>query len=278
MKLIDFDGMFDEKLAQYMQENKGKYTEKQWEDVIPKLYKKFGDTYVAKVKCTPKEYYAKMTDEQLVETLRSHLQSDVPTPEFLCAEVENRDMVPALCPMLLDKDVQLVTYALNLIGDDERAYDTYFTILEENLADENVQGDLVEVFKFHADKVKERVFANYKKGVAKEYMLEILSRVKERNDEIFNALLSAFESKQNVPMHASYLAAYGDERALPSLLQAIEDESIGFVEFQELKYAIDALGGVYTQVRDFSADKDFLAVEAAFSKNVKLEENGEYRS
>lgn len=278
MKLIDFDGIFDEKLAQYMQENKSKYTEKQWEDVIPKLYKKFGDTYVAKVKCTPKEYYAKMTDEQLVETLRAHLQSDVPTPEFLCTELENRDVATALLPMLLEKDVQLVTYAFNLIGDDKRAYDTYFKILEENLADENVQGDLVEVFKFHADEVKDRAFENYKKGIAKEYMLEILSRVKTRDDDIFHALLSAFESGENVPMHASYLAAYGDERALGKLLSAIEDKHIGFVEFQELKYAIDALGGEYKEVRDFSADKDFLAVEAAFSKNVKLEENGEYRS
>ena len=29
MKLIDFDGLFDEKLSQYIEENKGKYTEKQ---------------------------------------------------------------------------------------------------------------------------------------------------------------------------------------------------------------------------------------------------------
>ena len=63
MKLIDFDGLFDEKLTQYMEENKNKYTEKQWEDVIPRLYRKFGDTYVAKVKCTPKEYYGKMSGE-----------------------------------------------------------------------------------------------------------------------------------------------------------------------------------------------------------------------
>ena len=27
MKLMDFDGLFDEKLSQYMEENKGKYTE-----------------------------------------------------------------------------------------------------------------------------------------------------------------------------------------------------------------------------------------------------------
>ena len=84
MKLIDFDGLFDEKLAIYMEENKDKYNERQWEDVIPRLYKKFGDTYVAKVKCTPKEYYAKMSDKELAETLLAHLQEDVPVPEFLC--------------------------------------------------------------------------------------------------------------------------------------------------------------------------------------------------
>ena len=36
-KLIDFDGLFDERLAQYMQENAKKYTEKQWETIIPRL-------------------------------------------------------------------------------------------------------------------------------------------------------------------------------------------------------------------------------------------------
>ena len=54
MKLIDFDGLFDEKLTQYMRENKKKRTAKQWEDIIPKLYKQFGDTYIAKLKCTLK--------------------------------------------------------------------------------------------------------------------------------------------------------------------------------------------------------------------------------
>ena len=99
MKLIDFDGLFDEKLTQYMEENKNKYTEKQWEDVIPKLYKKFGDTYVAKIKCTPKEYYGKMTNVELAETLSAHLREDVPVPEFLCAEIELRGEAETLLPL-----------------------------------------------------------------------------------------------------------------------------------------------------------------------------------
>ena len=34
MKPIDFDGMFDKKLARYLKENAGKYTEKEWDKLI----------------------------------------------------------------------------------------------------------------------------------------------------------------------------------------------------------------------------------------------------
>lgn len=266
MKLIDFDGMFDEKLTQFMEENKNKYTEKQWEDIIPKLYKKFGDTYVAKVKCTPKEYYAKMTDEELVQTLSAHIEGDIPAPEFLCAEIASRGEAETLMPMLLSGNAQAAAYALNLIGDDTRAFDAYFSILSDENADEDLKNDVVDIFKLHADEVKERALACYENGVAREAALEILSRVKNKDEAIYGLLLSAFLTYENLPMRASYLAAYGDERALPYLMKKIEERSIGFVEFQELKYAIEALGGEYDEPRDFTGDKDYLAVEAQGAK------------
>jgi len=267
MKLIDFDGLFDEKLAQYMEKNKNKHTEKQWEDVIPKLYKKFGDTYVAKVKCTPKEYYARMTDEELTQTLAEHLKTDVPVPEFLCAEIEKRGEVDTLLPLLNGDDVQTAIYAINLIGDDARAFEKYFSILKEERFDEDVRCDVVDILKFHADEVKEQAYAVYQEGAAKDYMLEIMSRIKAKEDRFFHILLQAFLSGEETPMRASYLAAYGDERALPYLMERIEDRTIGFVEFQELKYAIEALGGEYKEPRDFSEDKDYLAVEVAASNH-----------
>ncbi len=269
MKLIDFDGLFDEKLTQYMEENKNKYKEKQWEDVIPRLYKKFGDTYIAKIGCTPKEYYARMTNEELVQTLSLHLTSDVPVPEFLCTEIEERGEVETLLPLLKGNDIQTAVYAVNLIGDSPLAFDGYFSILTENRFDEDVRNDIIDVFKFHADEMKEKALAAYEQGIQKEYMLEILSRIKTPDDKVYQILLSEFQTDENLPMRASYLAAYGDERALPYLLRRIEDKSLGFVEFQELKYAIEALGGEYNEVRDFTADKDYLAVEVATAKAIE---------
>ncbi len=263
MKLIDFDGLFDEKLTQYMTENKDKHTEKQWETLIPKLYKKFGDTHIPKLGCTPKEYYARMTDADLAQTLSGHLREDMPVPEFLCAEIESRENADILLPLLKSEDTATVSYAVNMLGDNPKAFDEYFRILLENGLDEEVRSDLTDILRLHADELRDRAIAAYKSGLAQGYMLEILSRSTERTDEVYELLLSAFRQAEDTSLTSGYLAAYGDERALPVLLRKIEDRSIGFVEFQELKYAIEALGGEYNEPRDFSADKDYIAIEAA---------------
>ena len=122
MKPIDFDGLFDEKLTEYMEMNKGKYNEKQWENIIPKLYKKFGDTFVAKVKCTPKQYYAKMDAQTLVSTFRAHLEQGVPVPDFLCSEMESRVLDEELLPLLDSTDQETVSYAINLLGDSVKSF------------------------------------------------------------------------------------------------------------------------------------------------------------
>ncbi len=267
MKLIDFDGLFDEKLSQYIEENKGKYTEKQWENIIPRLYKKFGDTYVAKVKSTPKQYYAKMTDGELAETLGEHLKQKVPVPDFLCSEIESRNCAEVLLPLLKSDDGETVSYALNLAGISEGVFSVCFDILTQNKFDEDIRDAAADKLKENADAVSSDALRFYREGRAAEYMLEILSKVTKRDEEIFEILLNEFLSDaERVPVRAGYLASYGDERALPYLMKKIEDRTIGFVEFQELKYAIEALGGEYNEPRDFSDDKDYRTIEEASLK------------
>lgn len=255
-KLIDFDGLFDEKLAEYMRMNAGKYTEKQWESVIPKLYKQFGDTYVARVGNTPKGYYGEMPDEELIETLIRHVEEGVPVPDFLCREIEARGCSEALIRLLSRKEEELLTLAVNLAGGDERAFDAYFGLLTGD-DDELIKEAVCEQLKSNADAAKGRALAYYDRGVERETMLEILSRCKERDERVYQLLLRAFHEEDELPMHASYLAAYGDERALPVLLETIDRDDINYLEFQELKYAIEALGGEYTRPRDFSDDPYF---------------------
>ena len=269
MKIYDFDGMFDEKLSEYINKHSGEYKEKEWEDIVPKMYARFGDTTIKSLGKSPNQYYAEMDDKQLVSQLKSHLKNEVPVSLFLFNAIEARDMDELLLPLLYGTQDEIAC-ALNLIGVSKAALPEYMRLLTTS-EDEDIQNTCVDNIKELADDIKEEALAYYEKGVQKEYMLEILSRCVIKDERIFEILLKEFRvSAENLSMHASYLAAYGDERALPCLLDKIDEEGITFIEYQELKYAIESLGGSYEKERDFSSDPYYQLVKGRNSSEVDI--------
>ncbi len=258
-QLIDFDGLFEEKLAQYMKQNAGKYTEKQWEAIIPKLYCKFGNIRIAKIGNTPIGYYREMTDSRLLKLLTRHIREDVPVSDFLRRELESRGNPDGLLTLLNSGDSRLVAFAVDLIGGDPKAFPAYFELLSQNV-DESVKDPIVELLKAGADSAKELALAYYERGIERELMLEILSRVTSRDARVLQTLLGAFRSGDDFPLHSAYLASYGDEAALPVLLETIDRDDINYLEFRELKCAIEALGGEYSRERDFTQDAYYLEI------------------
>ncbi|MGN0804896.1 MAG: hypothetical protein ACI4MS_05900 [Candidatus Coproplasma sp.] len=269
MKLYDFDGMFDEKLADYIQKHSQEHKESEWEDIIPQLYARFGDTKIKSLGKSPNEYYGEMSAQELVAQLKAHLKQGIPVSEFLCNAIESRGIDELLLPLLKGSEDE-IGYALNLLGVSRVALPEYMRLLIES-EDEDVRNTCVDNVKELADDVKEQALDLYNKGVQKEYMLEILSRCVIKDDRIYEILLKEFlTDPENLPMHASYLASYGDERALTPLLNAIDEEGISFIEYQEMKYAIESLGGTYDKERDFSSDPYYQIVKAHNSKDVDL--------
>lgn len=259
MKLYDFDGMFEEKLAAYMQKHAGKYSGSEWEDIIPKLYCKFGDTVVKSIKKTPREYYSGMDDGEIVKCLRAHLKQEVPVSDFLLNVIETRG-AKKLLVQFLDGTERERDCAVGLIGADAEIAPKYLEMLVA-CDDESKRERYAELLCECADAVAGRAADYYKKGVCPRYMLEILSRVSRKSDEIFDILVKAFRTEpDDLPMYAGYLAAYGDARALKYLLEKIDEDGITFPEFQELKFAIESLGGEYTKERDFSDDPCYALV------------------
>lgn len=269
MKLYDFDGMFDEKLSEYISKNVGKYKEEEWEDIIPRLYNKFGDTKIKSLGKTPREFYAEMSDSDLIRCLKAHLREEVPVSEFLCSEIEGRKLTQSLMPMLDGTDSEC-EYAMNIIGADDCAIKKYLDMLVST-DDADLKNRCVDLIKEKADLVVKEALENYKNGVETEYMCEILSRSVVRDERIFEILIKEFRADiDNIPMHASYLAAYGDERALPYLLDKIDEEGISFIEYQELKFAIEALGGEYEKERDFSSDPYYQLIKGQSPDSTDL--------
>ncbi len=269
MKIYDFDGMFDEKLSEYIKKHAGEYKEKEWEDIVPKMYARFGDTVIKSLGKSPNQFYGEMDDKQLLSQLRSHLKNGVPVSVFLCNAIEGRDMDELLIPLLSGTEDE-ISYALNLIGISKIALPEYMRLLTTS-KDEDVLNTCVDNIKELADDVKEEAISYYNQGVQKEYMLEILSRCVIKDERIFQILIKEFRtSAENLPLHASYLAAYGDERALNYLMDKIDEEGISFIEYQELKYAIESLGGSYEKERDFSSDPYYQVINAHNSRQTDI--------
>ena len=264
MKLIDFDEKFNRKMAEMIEKHAGERTEEEWETAVADAYEKFGDAYMGAIGMTPRQYFAKMGDGQLVETLKEYLLQGVSVPDLLCEAIAGRGVFPELLALLHETDEELVHYALNLIGSDRRALERYVQMLSEEAYDEHIKDALADLLKERADEVTEMVLPLVR-GENAAYALEILSRTQKRDDRVYQALLGAFRNgeEEEVPLYAGYLAAYGDERALPELLKKIDEPEMGFVTFQELKFAIEALGGEYTKERDFSQDESYKKIMEA---------------
>ena len=264
MKLIDFDDKFNRKLAKYIEKHAGERSEEEWEDFIAEEYGRFGDTYVGEIGMTPRQYFAQMSDSALVETLKEYLLQEISVPDFLCEELEARGVFPELLALLCEEDEELVLYALNIIGADPRAFGRYIEMLSDGAYDEHVKDSIADLLKSRANEAAEGVLPLV--GTASEtYALEILSKVTKRDDRVYSALLNAFRQadEADAPLYAGYLASYGDDRALPVLFAEIEREDIGYVLFQELKFAIEALGGEYGKERDFSSDPAYKKIMEA---------------
>lgn len=263
-KLYDFDKLFDEKLAAYIAQKGKEHTEEEWEDIIPRLYRKFGDTTLKCIGTTPSRYYAEMNRDDLIGVLKRHLTEKVSVSDFLTKALEEKDCAEGILPFLESENEDVVLYAIGFLGDDRRAFPKYLSLLASERATEAEKEGAFDRLEGHADEVKEEALADYRAGVAKDTMLELLSKVKQKDNAIYKVLIDEFLMHlEDIPKYAGLLASYGDARAIPVLLEQIKREEVTFVEFRELKYAIEALGGEYFEERDFSSDPNYQKIQAS---------------
>ena len=89
---------------------------------------------------------------------------------------------------------------------------------------------------------------------ARDIFADILSNYpgEERTFELLMERFAHCEDRR--ALFASYLAKFGDDRALSVLMAAALDESTNYLDYVEIVSAIDALGGERPPERDFDGD------------------------
>ncbi len=272
IKIIDIDALFDKYIEGYVYSNIGKVKPEEIENRISELYIEFGDQELKELDGkTPNTYYTQFTGEQLVECVKQHLESGVSVSDFLCEAITgNQDNEKAVANALgEDGNEEFTLYLMNMLGEmgSKLGAKRYLDFIAWDYSD-TIKELATELLSEMAEEVKEEVIICYNESEEskKPFYTEILSRLKN-DDRVFDILTLEFvKHKENVPLYANYLAKYGDERALPFLLNAIEDEKISYADFEELRFAIEALGGSYDKKRDFTSDKTYKKIKGIKKK------------
>lgn len=273
IKVIDVDGLFDSFISDFVYKNIGKVNPEEIENKIPELYIEFGKTPLKELDGkTPETYYKEGDVNELLNVLKSHIDKGVSVSDFLCEALRDLDSEKQIATELKnDNGEEYTLYLMNILSDKNSSISAD-RFLEFILWDYSmpIRELATELLSQYPEKVLEKILAQFKETTEdkKANLTEILSHA-QKDDRVFNILIEEFVKNQDkIPEYASYLSKYGDERALPFLMTAIESEKIDYSDFEELRFAIESLGGTYEKERDFSKDK--LKNKIKQTKNTKI--------
>ncbi len=270
MLLIDFDAKFMEYTAKWLQKNRSRFkNEDEMEAHMPEMYMEWLNAPADWLDgVAPGLYFASYTDaKQLIDWMREYEDAGISVPDQLLeriVELEDNAIEPLLSlakdesasehvrVMAVNMLLQLgtkapISFCLDVI--DRRAE-------EDTLAD--ACAELLEALSLQAVRpILERI--DGASELAKETYIDLLCNF-PGDERVYTHALHGF---LNVPgkraLYASYLAKLGDRRAEPHLRKALSSLDINYLDYLEIKGAIEALGGeeIPADFRVFDGDPYF---------------------
>lgn len=269
MKIIDFDEHFSDYLTGWMEKNASRFRNAdEMEDAAPEVYVRWLNTPADWLdgKRPGQAYDDCKNADELCALLVQYVAEDVPVPDPLLeriAEIGNDD---AVMNLLLDGNAPIPARmaAIELLTEMQSTAPmvTYLRWQVER----NIHDDLLEKSLDALDEMGEAV-----KGPAlvafraandagKDALLDVLCNF-PGDEEVFQFTLRRFkDSPCERALFAGYLAKLEDDRALEALLDVAESDDVPYIDFIEIRSAIERLGSE-APVRDFSNDPTYKAVK-----------------
>jgi len=269
MKIYDFDEKFFDYARTWMAMHPG-MTSKQVEDSYNEIMLNWLNAPAKWLNGEkPGEYFLRYSDpKDLIKLLEEYDKRSIGLPEPLYSRVVSvgAPCVPALMRMAGDEDrpESLRATALAILrdidSDDARA-------LYVDLACRGDEAD--EISEIAADILSEgdgreidALLARYDK--APEYgQMRILGICANfpGDDRILNYMLDKLRNRPDQrALYASFLGKLGDPRAIDALKPFLTLSDIGYLDYIELRNAIEELGGDPGEERTFYGDPDFEAM------------------
>lgn len=255
MRCINFDKEFQRYLADWMKAHAKEYKNYDaMEDAMPQVYEQFLDTpvnWLAGAK--PGEYFLQYDNpRQLVNWMEDYLKQRIPVPDMLMNRISELGAASEEALMaLLEKERaprEAVMAAVTLLREIESE-----APLARYVGWQAVRGEAEDEL---ADNALESLASMGESAVAamraalpgatpagQEALLTLLSKF-PGDEQVFSTALALFKARRDrVAVLADCLAKLGDERALPELQALAASEETPYLDYIELRSAIEALGG-----------------------------------
>lgn len=266
MKCIDFDRQFEVYTRAWMEKNAEKYNNNMdvIEAMMPEIYMEFLEKPAVWLGGqTPVTYFEQYDDaEMLVDWMCAYYEQGVPVPDLLLERITElgEDAEKALKPLPFGDGVphEAALTAISLLREMEsNALLAEYVGFIAGLSEPDEKGDMCAeaLLSIGHDAVGAILSAIDGAGEAgKDIFADILSNY-PGEERAFSLLMERFAAcDDRRALFASYLAKFGDERALPALMDAAQDDRTNYLDYVEIVSAIEALGGERPPERDFNGD------------------------
>ena len=255
MRCIDFDKEFERYITAWMKDHAKEYRNYDaMEAAMPEVYEKFLDTPVNWLSgAKPGEYFTQFDNpRQLVNWMEDYFKQRIPVPDMLMNRIAElgKDAEESLLNLLnkerATQEMKMAAVTLLREIDSEIALSLYVEWQknrgekEDELAD-NALESLASLEERALPAMREALPLATPYG--QEALLTILSNY-PGDESVFETALNLFSArKERMAVLADCLGKLGDERALPALKAAAASEETPYLDYIELRSAIEALGG-----------------------------------
>ena len=265
MRCINFDKEFERYVGAWMKENAKKYRNyDEMEAAMPEVYEEFLDTPVNWLSgAKPGEYFAQFDNaKQLVNWMEDYFKQRIPVPDMLLnriAELGLSAEEPLMNLLKKERATQEIRMAaITLLREiDSVAPLEYYIGLqairqegEDELAD-NALDSLASMGDRAVEAMRNALALSSPDG--QEALLTLLSDY-PGDENVFQTAMSLLRSRRDrVAVLADCLGKLGDQRAIEPLKALAASEETPYLDYIELRSAIEALGGDCPE-RDFDAE------------------------
>ena len=253
MPCVNFDREFEKYLSAWMKEHAAEYKDVDaMEAVVPDVYETWLDTPASWLSGEkPGEYFGQFTDAaQLVSWMEQYFAERVPVPDMLLNRVAEMGLA-AEAPLmaLLDKEgSDLRMAAVNLLREIDsiaplNRYVAWQAARREGPDElcDNALDSLDAMGERAVDAMRSALPAATPDG--QEALLALLCNY-PGDETVFQTALRLFQSRRDrAAILAQCLGRLGDERALSSLIARAASEETPYLDYIELRNAIEQLGG-----------------------------------